>query len=126
MKEKARSNKVIVGLGVSGLLFLAEYLGCDYGVYGIAVVISFYLGIKRQDQCLGYILFTIITVVHSYIGNSRLQLFALLSVIVIGLLKDKRFLASRFFFYIFYPAHMLIIILIKVITIENEYDKIKT
>ena len=116
MRQKISSNKVVVGIGVSGLLFLAQYLGCDYGVYGIAVVISFYLGIKKQNECLGYILFTIITIVYSYIGNSWAQLFALLSMIVISLLKDKRFLEPRFFFYVFYPAHMLIIILIKVIT----------
>ncbi len=116
MREKTSGEKVVVGLGISGLLFLTEYLRCDYGVYGIAVVISFYLGIKRQNECLGYILFTIITIVYSYIGNSWAQLFALLSVIVICLLKDKRFLESRFFFYVFYPAHMLIIILIKVTT----------
>lgn len=116
MSKKTGGKQVVVGLGASGLFFLAEYLGCDYGVYGIMVVISFYLGIKRQNKYLGYIWFALITIVYSYISNNELQLFALLSVIVISLLKDKRFLEPRFFFYIFYPAHMLMIILIKVTT----------
>ena len=105
-------NYIMIGL----LLILAEGLACDYGMYGVAVVILFYeYSFKKENQLVAYILFSLLTLLDSLIYNSPLQIYAVLSIVFIILLKNKRLSGLRYFFYLFYPLHMFVLVFIKLL-----------
>ena len=104
------------------LFILAEYLHMDYGAYGVLMIVGFYLASKflskkkyKVWRWLAYIavLFTG-TTIYVAAKHSAMQLSALLAIIPIILYNGK--LGKRlpkWFGYIFYPAHLLLIFLIK-------------
>lgn len=112
MKPMKIGNYIMVGV----LLILAEGLACDYGMYGVAIVILFYeYSFKKDNQPVAYILFSVLTLIDSLIYNSPLQVYAILAIIFIILLKNKRSSGLRYFFYLFYPLHMFVLVLIKLL-----------
>lgn len=115
-EQQAQSIKMGNYVMVSLLLILAEVLHCDYGVYGIGVVYIFYqYGVKRENQLVAYVLFSLFTLIYSLMYGNLLQIYAILAVAFIMLLKNVNFRGLRYFFYIFYPLHMLILVLIKIL-----------
>ncbi|MBO4855594.1 hypothetical protein J5500_04295 [Candidatus Saccharibacteria bacterium] len=110
----------VIGLPI--FFIVAEYLHMDYGAYGIAMIVGFYLiskflGKKKQKiwRWLAYIItFFTSTTIYVAAKQNATQLFALLAIIPIILYNGK--LGKRlpkWFGYIFYPAHLLAIFIIK-------------
>ena len=110
----------VIGLPI--FFIVAEYLHMDYGAYGIAMIVGFYLiskflGKKKQKiwRWLAYIVtFFTSTTIYVAAKQNATQLFALLAIIPIILYNGK--LGKRlpkWFGYIFYPAHLLAIFIIK-------------
>ncbi len=115
-EQQAQSIKMGNYVMVSLLLILAEVLHCDYGIYGIGVVYIFYqYGVKRENQSVAYVLFSLFTLVYSLMYGNLLQIYAILAIVFIMLVKNINFRGLRYFFYIFYPLHMLILVLIKIL-----------
>ena len=110
----------VIGLPI--FFIVAEYLHMDYCAYGIAMIVGFYLiskflGKKKQKiwRWLAYIItFFTSTTIYVAAKQNATQLFALLAIIPIILYNGK--LGKRlpkWFGYIFYPAHLLAIFIIK-------------
>lgn len=91
----------------------------DYGLYGVALVVIFYLHSLHgytwsKTTCL------LIAITLLFYGTSGslflclLQLFSTSSVLLIWWLKDKSFAyLPRTFFYVFYPLHILILVILR-------------
>ena len=100
----------------------AEYLNMDYGAYGIVMIAGFYLASKlfqkekyRIWRWTTYIalLFTS-TAAYALTERKPAQLFAIVAIIPIVFYNGK--LGKRlpkWFGYIFYPAHLAIIYLVR-------------
>lgn len=113
-EQQTQLNKVGHYVMIVLLLILSEVLHCDYGIYGVGVVYIFYqYGFKRQEPLVAYFLFGVLTVMYSLLYGNFLQINALLAIVFIKLLKDNHFKGLRYFFYLFYPLHMLILVIIK-------------
>lgn len=84
-------------------LILAEALKVDYGWYGILFI--FGVGIFR-DQKIGQTLFGVV------MGSAQM-ITASLSFIPIWFYNGKRGRQNKWFFYLYYPGHLLIIYLIR-------------
>ncbi|MBQ6569384.1 MAG: conjugal transfer protein TraX [Clostridia bacterium] len=131
-------NKI---LGISTAfvcMVAAELLGTDYGWYGVAVILIFYLLRDRREIAL--FAFILLTLAHSLVGFWLLlakaakkaemspealfraygyrfidiplrfcrQIFAGFAAVPIILYNGKKgFLKLKYFFYVFYPAHLL-------------------
>ncbi len=96
-------RKFIYFLLVAPLTFFV-----DYGIYGLIVVLIFYFFKNKNHQ---FLLFFTATAVHSFY-YSPLQIFSLFAIPLIF----KPFLdikLPKYFFYIFYPFHLLLIYFIK-------------
>ena len=109
------NNKIIDTLMLFILLVMSEVLQCDYGIYGVIVVIAFYKGLISNDERIGYMWFAFITLIYSLVSMANIQLFALLSIILLPYAKNKSKYMPKYFFYVFYPAHMMCIVLIKML-----------
>jgi len=103
------------------LLILAEYLKMDYGAYGILMILGFYLPSKffpgeekRPPRLIvTALLFFGATLLYVSIHNNPMQLFALPAIVPIFAYNGelgKRL--PKWFGYIFYPAHLLVIAII--------------
>lgn len=106
-------NKLII-VAVAGIA--AELLQTDYGFSGIAIIFAFY--ILRERAALKYLITALIC-----IGMGWIEAFAILSLIPIVLYNGQRgsqTKAMQYGFYIFYPAHLLLlVILYQIITIMS-------
>ena len=85
------------------VMWLAEVLRVDYGYEGILLISLFYL--FREHLCLkaaGGIFW-------NFLWENRLQLYGALAVIPVMLYNGERGRKMQYFFYIFYPVHLLIL-----------------
>jgi heme/copper-type cytochrome/quinol oxidase subunit 4 len=110
-------NRWICMLGIVALLVLATVLRCDYGAYAILLVLVFYeFYILRENRILTLCMWVLATGVLFVMGRGgqfSLQLFAVLAFPIIMGVKDRPVKGFKYFFYIFYPAHMVILSVIK-------------
>lgn len=118
-EEKLNRFKSYVG-GVAslGLIVVAELLQCDYGSYGVLMVLMNYLFLKRREKpsyiemALGYVGLTVLFYYQSGI-ICWLQMAGVLAYAII--FATQRYSERKFsrFFYVFYPAHMFVLVMIK-------------
>lgn len=109
---------IAVGIASAILVFagvmLSEILHVDYGGYGVLLILLFYMGRRLKASPLitciaGYLLF----LWEPYcIGGFLLLLFY-------NGKKRQRGKGFQFFFYLFYPVHLLILGLIRVVFFAN-------
>lgn len=88
----------ILGLGAAKLLCV------DYSFFGIAMIVLIYLYSIHHN-----LLILILGIIFLNASAGSLQIFGALAVIPIALYNGKRGLSLKYIFYIFYPAHLLIL-----------------
>jgi hypothetical protein len=91
--------------GVITLIFcvIAFFLRTDYSYAGILLIAAFYL--FRGNKILQtFTLFFVSAFIIGYIN-----VFATLAIIPIGFYNGEKGKSMKYFFYIFYPAHLLIL-----------------
>lgn len=95
-------------LAVFGAILLAEELSVDYGAGGILIILCFYLLYRqpfwKQAAFAGMNYF--------YFGPG-VQSYAVLASIPMLLYNGRQGRSMKYFFYIFYPLHLLILYLIR-------------
>lgn len=94
------------------------FIGLDYGIYGIILMVIFYL--CRNKSWLSFILIFIWMslsfpgdFIHMLGFGIDLQFFAVLSLPLIYIHTGIRPKINKYFFYIFYPAHLFVIFLVR-------------
>ena len=104
-------------------LIASIFIPVDYGGYGVASVLIFYL--LRKDKRLGVGLFILINIIYIFFDSS-IQPFSLIALPLILLHNDGKYpfnqikrktrhpLLRKYFFYIYYPLHLMILALIKI------------
>ena len=113
VKERAGSlaGGLAACLAAVMLAAAADMLKTDYGTFGVTLVYLFYF--LRPDMPLR------LGAAALYITAARwkkLQLYCLLAFPIIALYNGERGKDLKYFFYIFYPGHLLILYLIKILT----------
>lgn len=98
------------------LIILAPILlEIDYGIYGVAMAGFFYF--FRQSKVLLLIFLSVLTLIFSWFEMNPIQPFAILGFYFVlyfpkNLIKIK---LPKYFFYWFYPGHLAVLYLIKLI-----------
>jgi hypothetical protein len=97
----------------------AFFLNPDYGIAGILMIVAFYLFRTSKavlSICLFIISGTILSDLKYYqeTGNilAVIPMFATFAIIPIAFYNGKKGKNIKYFFYIFYPAHLLFLFLI--------------
>lgn len=100
--EEKIGNKVLMWIVCAGCfgigMIVAEFLHTDYGAKGIiAIMVLYFLQFNKPLQILGGCL--------SFVW----EITAPLAFIPIGCYNGKRGMKMKYFFYLFYPLHLLIL-----------------
>ena len=109
-------------------LFIAEYIDCDYGALGVLLIIGLWFAARRGRQAAVVCLWAVLTYIlqqayngsgfeWSYIsfGSLMYALSASLSSVFLLLYNGQRGRAMKWFFYIYYPAHIFVLKLIMLV-----------
>ena len=102
-------NIVIQYATVLVTIFVCQFLHTDYSSIGVLLVFVFYVFRQRKVEKLliaGFIFFAL---------TGGLQLYALLAFPLITLHNGEQGPKLKAFFYLFYPAHLLILYLVHLI-----------
>ena len=93
------------------ILVLSYVLPLDYGIYGVLTIIAFYISLDN----LKFTLLSLIMVNGLYIiqCHNYFQCISLLSIFLIYKEWKINLGLNKYFGYAFYPAHLLIIIMIR-------------
>ena len=83
-------------------MVIADFLNTDYGGFGILTIAVMYT--YRQSPVKSMLAACITLTIMSYF-----QLISFVNVIFIKLYKGKRGLSLKYFFYLFYPVHLLVL-----------------
>lgn len=115
-------NKKILGMFfVISCALIAHFLHFDYGWFGILTIFIFYK--FKHNKLLASLLFILITFInyfYSYITYLKIEyifimLFCILSLIPINLYNGKKGKNLKYFLYIFYPLHLIVLYLLSFI-----------
>lgn len=111
-------NKLLGILSITVCATLAHFLHFDYGWFGIAIIFIFYI-FKKQKIYMNLLFFlaTFINYFYSYITTFRKEylfiiLFCCLSLIPINLYNGEKGKNIKYFLYIFYPLHLILLYLL--------------
>lgn len=111
--KNKESVKKILGIGVVLVFavvasFLVTFVfDSSYGASGVITVLIIYL--MQRHPALALVLSTFVLVVLNF---SFVQLFALPSALLVAMYNQKRGKPIKYFFYVFYPAHLLVFALL--------------
>lgn len=121
-KKLPRAAAVIISiLLLTAGSALAELIESDYGLVGVWMIVVFYL-FKNHSLALGLSLFFVVcplTMLRSGSFGIPTEIFALFALIPIGLYNGKKGISGNFIkyaFYAFYPVHLLLLGLWRVLT----------
>lgn len=105
MKKDSIILKILSVIVMFLCAVIAEYASTDYGAYGVIMILIFYIlrPWKVYDMLFSslYMLMT-----------AGIQRYSVLSVIPIALYNGKAGKKYKYFFYIFYPAHLIVLYII--------------
>ncbi len=113
-KKEILLSNLFDALVTIGFCTAAVLLRTDYDMKGILLIVAFYLFRGSKLVTTLCLLIVIGTFFPSANGNLNIETFALLGMLPIAFYKGKKGKDIKYFFYIFYPAHLLILWLISV------------
>ena len=114
-RKQALLSKALVVLGIFAVYFLCEILPkllpgtdyrIDYGFWGVLVPVVIYCAKDKHSRIIA----CLIALVCLAVVSSQIQWWSLLAVVPLLFYNGQRGkLNLKWFFYLFYPAHLLII-----------------
>lgn len=117
--DKLKSKNITLSwISVVAVAVIAQISGADYGAYGVLYIVVFYLSAGNVRKIAvgaialhgAYALFEITaSLITSGVAvfTHSIQLYSLLSIPLIALYNKERGRKIKYFFYIFYPAHLI-------------------
>lgn len=110
--QRFREKPALALLLVGALTLAAELLFFDYGGFGVALVVVFYL--CRANRVGGALAFTALNTGFSLLNGMGLQLAAPAAAIPMLLYNGKKGRAvNKWIFYGFYPVHLLLLFFLR-------------
>ena len=93
-------------LGLIGCFYVPYIIHTDYSIYGVLAIFLMYLFRNEPiKSCMaGYIILLL---------QSRTEMWAVFGFLLILLYNGERGKGNKFLYYIFYPAHLLLLLVLK-------------
>lgn len=112
-KSKYKFTSIILSIVIG---IIAEFSHCDYGFYGVAIILLFY--IFKNNISLASIAFILATTIKYLIIIFKYGLYdayiyllicTIIPIIFINLYNGKKGKDTKYLLYLFYPIHLLFI-----------------
>lgn len=112
-KSKYKFFGVLISIIIG---IISEFTHCDYGFYGVAIILIFY--IFKSNVTKASIAFILITTIKYIIPIIKYGLYdvylyllicTLIPIIFISLYNGKKGKNTKYLLYLFYPIHLLLI-----------------
>ncbi len=100
-------NKISIVLIFPVMIVIAEFLNTDYGGKGIVFILCYYL--LYEKKVIKQLMFAFENILLYGLG---IQIYACLAVVPMLLYNGRKGPSLKYFFYAFYPLHLLILYLI--------------
>lgn len=116
LREVTVKTQILTIASAIGCVMMAEFLNCDYGSYGVLLVVIGYFMFYEVHHLLKIVGIYILLTVLFYNHNWSVCLLQSIGVLGYGVIYATRHLSEKQFgrfFYCFYPLHMFIIGMIK-------------
>lgn len=99
---------------IVNIIVLAQILKCDYGAFGVIIILLFYLFKNNKILMITSFILACIVKYLSYIlkfGNIYISicLFTILPIIFICLYNGKQGYKIKYLLYVFYPLHLILL-----------------
>ncbi|HEX2986363.1 MAG TPA: TraX family protein [Caproiciproducens sp.] len=115
LKAYLYQNPAIAVLLALSMALLAEFFNTDYGWFGVAAVIVFYC--FRKSRIWGAAAFVLLAAAFGLLSSS-LEIYAAAAIIpILAYNGEKGRWNWKYFFYLFYPVHLLLIYFIHLVAI---------
>ena len=89
-------------------MWAAEFLHVDYSYRGILLIIAYYF--FRENEWLKLS----VGVMWNFLRNRSSQMYGALAVVPIAMYNGERGPSVKYFFYVFYPTHLLVLYILKI------------
>ena len=93
------------------LISISEFLpfSIDYGLYGVCIILFFHINSRRRLETAA--LLTLITLAYCFfiLGGNYLQMYSVFALIFIFKPLEVKVNIPKYFFYVFYPLHLLLL-----------------
>lgn len=106
--KNERENVIRIGVIILAM-WAADFLGTDYGFRGILLIAVFWMA--REHKLIG----SILAAGWNFLWQNHLQYAGALAVVPIAAYNGQKGRSMKYFFYLFYPVHLLILHLIAVV-----------
>lgn len=108
LKTPYFANVFLILLTVAGFACVSDNTGCDYGAYGVAMIVSYYMwtSVKVREP-VPTIMATFIT-----LPSSIMQIFVLPASLLLSKYNSKRGNLNKWVGYLFYPIHIALLLAI--------------
>lgn len=126
IKEKLNGGVQIIANIISKLIILLSFIvmgylmRVEYGWYGILLIYALYLtyGATNKHKVLMVLAIIVVNYINILLENGVFQAYSIMSVAYIYMFREQQVdvpKAAKMFCYIFYPAHLLVLGLIKML-----------
>ena len=112
-------NKPLAVLAALPLMFIAEFIGSDYGAFGVIWIFAVYLANPERKAASAAALSIGILYIYAFnsfangialsLGHPWYFFFAMASVALISLYNGKQGPKLKWAFYVFYPLHLTVL-----------------
>ncbi|QNO14594.1 conjugal transfer protein TraX [Alkalicella caledoniensis] len=104
-------RKIVALVGLLAYVFIIEYaINFGYGIYGVVMSLIFYKYKESKESIVNW--FLLITLIYCLYYNTPVQFFSILAVPIILYEWKIKILLNRWWFYVFYPVHLIILFVI--------------
>lgn len=118
LDASAKSRNIFLFIGALALIVAPCFLHFSYGIYGVLVPLCFFLFQKYRG--IDALAFSALTYGKYLYDGNLTQVYAIAASIPILLYNGKRGAFSlKYFFYIIYPAHLLLLYAIHYILVNH-------
>ena len=107
----------VITIVVGGLL--AELMKTDYGAMGVWFIVAVYLGRNQKQTRIAYGAGSIVLL--SLLNNNLIEALGALAYIPLSFYDGRRGVKLKYFFYAFYPVHLLLIHFICILLGISQY-----
>ncbi len=114
-------NKLLAFLVVISIMLIAQLTHCDYGWFGVVIIFLFYYFKENKIYMnISFILAVLIKYMIAYLNYpATIQIYlaiaTCLSLLFINLYNHKKGKNIKYFLYIFYPLHLMLLFLLNFI-----------